>query len=96
MVRNGDRFDRFESSFESSFDLFLTQLTRTVFLLGNPTLCEFAGGCPLASALPLDGVSAWGALTAGKGSHAESSVRQGARASLASKGARASLAAISC
>ena len=31
----------------------------------NPTLCEFAGGCPMPSAQPLDGVSAWGALTSG-------------------------------
>ena len=31
----------------------------------NPTLCEFAGGCPMESALPLDGLSAWGALTQG-------------------------------
>ena len=31
----------------------------------NPTLCDFAGGCPMPSALPLDGVSAYGALTAG-------------------------------
>ena len=32
-----------------------------------------AGGCPLASKLPLDGVSAWGALTTGKGSRPEDS-----------------------
>ena len=33
----------------------------------NPTICEFAGGCPMPPAQPLDGVSAWGALTSGSG-----------------------------
>jgi hypothetical protein len=33
--------------------------------LSPSRLCEFAGGCPMASKLPLDGVSAWGALTHG-------------------------------
>ena len=31
----------------------------------NPTLCDFAGGCPLPSAQPLDGVSARGLISSG-------------------------------